>query len=115
VAHGARETLALGEEAVAWMDRLGARLLGGGDDSIAEQVALGGWRRTDAHRFVGLAYVRRSRVRLAVDRNAGNAHLAAGANDAQRDLAAVCDENLRKHQRRRRPVTIASERDVAML
>ncbi len=40
VAHGAREPLALGEESVAGMNRLGADALRGLDDAVALEVAL---------------------------------------------------------------------------
>src|SRR5262245_51990822 len=51
-------------------------------------------------RFIRLTDVWRACVRVAVDRDGLDAHLAARANDAQRDLAAVGDENLVKHRGR---------------
>ena len=59
----------------------------------------------DAHGLVGEAHVERARVGLGVDGDGLDAELAAGAQDAQRDLAAVGDEDLLEHRRRPAPLT----------
>ena len=84
----------LGEKAVARVDRVGAGDLGGGDDRRDVEVALRRAARADAHRLVGEAHVERARVGLGVHGDGADAELAARADDAQRDLAAVRDEDL---------------------
>ena len=96
IAHGASEPLALGEKAVPGVNGLGARAVRGFDDLVAAQVALARGRRSDVHRLVRLANVRRARVGVAVDGHGSDSHLTTRANDAQRDLAAVGNENLGK-------------------
>ncbi len=68
------------------------------DDPVASQIALRRRRCADVHRLVGLAHVRSARVGVAVHGDRRDAHLAAGADDAQRDLAAVGDQDLLEHQ-----------------
>ena len=58
-----RERLALGQEAVARVHRLGAGLLAGVDDLVDEQVGLGGGRRADVDGLVGHFDVQRVRDR----------------------------------------------------
>ena len=91
----AREVLALREEAVARMDRLGASAPRGVDEPVGAQVALARRRRAD------VAPLRRPRARAARAASASlntaterDAELLARAHDAQRDLAAVRDEDL---------------------
>ena len=79
------------------MDRLGARLLGRLDDLGDVQVALGRHRRADQEGLVGLAHVRGVAVDLRVDGDRADAHLLQRAGDADRDLAAVCDQDLLEH------------------
>ena len=88
----------LGQEAVAGVDRVGAGDLGGADDRRDVQVAVGAPRRADADVLVGEAHVQRVLVGLGVDGHGLDAELAAGADDAQRDLAAVGDQDLLEHQ-----------------
>ena len=89
----------LGEEAVARMDRLGAGDLAGGDDVGDGEVALRGRGRADADALVGHADVHRVGVGGRMDRDGLDAHLLAGAVDAERDLAAVGDQDLLEHGR----------------
>ena len=87
----------LGQEAVARMDRVGAGDLGRGQDRHRVQVAVGGLGRADADALVGEADMHGRGVGRGVDRDRGDAHLAAGAQDAQRDLAAIGDQDLVEH------------------
>jgi hypothetical protein len=64
VAHGAREPLALGEEAVAGMDRLALRRACGRDDRVASAGTTRATARADVHGLVRLPNVRRARVRV---------------------------------------------------
>ena len=97
---GLGELGVLGEEAVAGMDRLGARLLRRLDDLGDVQVALRRHRRADQEGLVGLAHVRGVAVDLRVDGDRADAHLLQRAGDADRDLAAVCDQDLLEHRAR---------------
>ena len=78
----------LGEEAVAGMDRVGAGLLRRADVLRGEEVAL------DLDRFVCGAGVQRAAVVRRGNRDGGDSELAAGAEDAHGDLAAVCHQEL---------------------
>ena len=62
------------------------------------QVAVGAARRTDADVLVGEPDVQRVLVRLGIDGDRLDAQLAAGMDDAQRDLAAVGDQDLLEHR-----------------
>ncbi len=71
-----REGLALGQEAVARMHRLGAGLFASGDDLVDEQVAFGRGGRADVHRLVGHLDMQRVAVGVGIDRDRRDAHLA---------------------------------------
>ena len=96
--HGAGKPLSLRKESVPGMDRLRAGFQRGVDDRLAAQVALGRWRRSDVKRLIRCPHVRRSRVCIAIHSDGGDAELVTGANHAERDLAAIGDENFGKHQ-----------------
>ncbi len=89
-----REIGILGEEAVARMDGVGARLERSADDARDVQVAAADRRRPDLHGLVREL----DHGRLGVcGREHGyglDAELSAGARDTERDLAAVRDQDL---------------------
>ena len=87
----------LGEKAVARVDRVGAGDLGGGDQARNVEIRLARRRRADADVVVGEANVERLAIGLGVHGDRLHAELAAGADDAQRDLAAVGDEDFLEH------------------
>ncbi len=64
-----RKGRALGEEAVAWMHRLGAARSAGGDDVLDDEIALRGRRRADRHRLIGHLDMQRVAVGLGIDRD----------------------------------------------
>ena len=76
------------------MNGLRASPSGRVQDPFAKQVTLRSGRRTDVDRLVGCAHMRRCGIGVAVDRHAGDAELATGANDAKGDFASVGDEEL---------------------
>ena len=94
VAHRGGEVFVLGEEAVARVDAVGARFLRGVDDRVDAQVAFARRARADRVRLVRVAHVQRRPIAFGVDGDRRHAQLAAGADDAHRDLAAVGDQNL---------------------
>ena len=97
----------LREEPVSRMDRIHAVVLGERDDRLDVEVAAERLARlADEIRFVGLEAVEREAVFVGVDRDGADAELVGGAEDADRDLAAVGDEQFGDgtHGGWRRPV-----------
>src|SRR5205085_4158701 len=84
--HGGGEVRALGEEAVAGVDRVRLRLAG------RPQVLRGLEVARDLDGLVGRSGVQRTEVVRRDDGDGRDPELPAGAEDAQRDLATVRDE-----------------------
>src|SRR5262249_45945050 len=83
----------LGQEAVAGVDRVGAAAERRGDQRRNFQVAVGGARRPNANGAVGEPRGEAVAVRLGHGNHGLQPEGAAGADDANRDLAAVRDEH----------------------
>ena len=83
-----REIGTFGQESVPGVDRVRARLLRGADLLLREEVA------EHLDRLVRRACVQRAGVVRRDDGDGGDPQLPAGAEDTERDLAAVCDEQL---------------------
>jgi hypothetical protein len=83
----------LGEEAVAGVDGVHVRDLGGGDDRGDVEVALLRSRAADADGLVREADVQRVAVGRRMHGDRLDAHLLARPDDAARDLAAVRDQD----------------------
>ena len=81
------------------MDGFGSRGLCCGDDLVDAQVGLGGGGGPQVDRGVGGLDVGRMGVSVGVDGDGADAEAAAGADDAQGDLAAVGDEDCCEHFR----------------
>ena len=92
-----RKRLALGQEAVAGMHRLGAGLAAGLDDLVDQQIALGRGRRPDQDRLIGHFDMQRVAVGLGIDGDRLDPHPAGGLDDPAGDLAAICDQNSFEH------------------
>ena len=75
------------------MDRVGAGLFGGGEDGVDVEIAGARRRRADADRLVGGLDVRRLRVGIGIDGDGADAEPRAGPHDANRDLAAIGDQD----------------------
>ena len=75
------------------MDHVGAGLRGHRDHGVDVEVV----RHANGH--VGGAYVRRRAVQVGVERDRAQAQAASGAEDAQRDLAAVGDQDRSQGER----------------
>ena len=100
----------LRQEAVAGVDRVGARRLGRGDDRVLVEVRRGGCRARQAYGEVGLPRVRHPFVGVGVHRDGLDAEVAAGTEDAPGDLAPVGHQQSGDHsptsgRRRSRPRT----------
>ena len=89
-----REAGVLGEEAVAGVHRVGAGLLGDGDDLRDVEVGVGRRRAAQAVRLVGQPDEDGVAVGLGVHRDAADAGVLAGTDHADGDLAAVGDQDL---------------------
>ena len=96
--HHFGEAGVLGQEAVTGMDRLGAGDPRRGQDGRDVEIAVAGWWRTDADALIGQAHMHRLGVRGGVHRDRVDAEFAAGPLDAERDLAAIGDEDLLEHR-----------------
>ena len=87
----------LAEQAVAGMDGVDVGDFSRGDDGGDVEIAVGGARRADADGLVGKANVERVAIGFAVDGDGANAEFAAGVEDAQRNFAAIGNQNFTKH------------------
>ena len=94
---GPGEVGVLGEEPVARVHAVGPGLVDHLEDPLGVEVALGGGLAPEGVGLVGEAHVQRLPVELGVHRHRGDAHLLAGADDADGDLAPVGDEDLGEH------------------
>ena len=93
----AGEVGVLGEEPVAGVHAVGAALADRVEDRLGVEVALGRGLAAERVRLVGVAHVRGVAVELGVDGDGRDAELATRSHDADRDLAAVGDQDLREH------------------
>ena len=93
-----REAGLLGEEPIARMDRVATADERGRDHCWLVQVALPCFRRPDADRLVRQSHRQRLPIGLAVGDHGGHPQVAAGTQDAHRDLPAVGDQDLVEHQ-----------------
>ncbi|OIQ66527.1 hypothetical protein GALL_519010 [mine drainage metagenome] len=85
------------QESEAWVNGLGAGLAAGVDDLVGRQIALGGGRGTDEYGLVGHFDRHGIGVSLGIDHHGGDPQPAAGLDDADRDLAAVGDQDFGEH------------------
>ena len=99
----------LGEETVAGMHRIGAGDLHGGEQGRHVEIAVARRRRPDADALVGKAHMHRVGVGGGVHRHGGDAQLLAGAQYAQRDLAAVGDQDFVEHFQNRSPARAVTD------
>ncbi len=83
----------LAQETVAGVDRVGLGDLGGGNDRRNVEVAVLRRGRADADGVVGQPHVHRVGVGGRVHRDRLDAHLVRRAVDAQRDFAAVGNQD----------------------
>jgi hypothetical protein len=79
------------------MNGVGAGDFRGADDGWDAEIAFGASRRADADIFVGEPDVQRVLIGLGVHRDRLDSELAARVDDAQRNLAAVGDQDLLEH------------------
>ena len=87
----------LRQEAVARMHRVGAGDLAGGQQRRNVEIAVARGGRADAHALVGEPHMHGVLVGGRMHGDGRDAELLAGAQHAQRDLAAVGDQDLFEH------------------
>ena len=87
----------LAEKAVARMDGLGVGHFRRGDDARDIQVTLAGRSRADTHRLVGHADVFQIAVHRGMHGHRLDAERMAGAQHAERNFAAIGDDDLVEH------------------
>ena len=81
------------QQAVARMNRLRTALDRDGENGRNIEIAVRHAVAADTVALVRQLHVHGVLVRLGVDGNGGNAHLAAGADDANGNFAAVGNQN----------------------
>ena len=91
------EVRVLGQESVAGMDRIHVAHFSRAHDAIDLQITIGAGGRADADRFVGQLHMERIDVRLRVNRERADAEFLTGADDAERDFAAIGDQDFFEH------------------
>jgi len=79
------------------MNGVDVRNLGRADHGRNVEITQRQLRRPNANRLIGKTHVQRIPVRLTVDCDRADTEFLACANDAQRNLAAICYQNLLKH------------------
>ena len=88
----------LRQEAVAGMHGVGAGDLAGGENIGDVEIAVFRRRRADADALVGKTHVHGVGVGGGMHGDGRNAEFLAGAQDAQRDLAAIGDQDFIEHR-----------------
>src|SRR2546427_11697336 len=68
------------------------------DDRLDLQVTFSGSGGSCTVSFVRQPNVQRAGVSLGIDRDGRDVQIAAGADDAHRDLSAISNQNFSKHQ-----------------
>ena len=85
----------LAQEAITGVNRIGMGNFGCSDDRGDVEIAVGRRRRTDADSVIGQPHVHRIGIGGGVHRDRLDPHLMRSAVDAQRDFAAIGDQNAR--------------------
>ncbi len=97
--HDRREVRVFRQEPVARVDGVGVGDGGRGQNRRNVEIALARRGRADADAFIGETDMHGVLVRRRVHRHGLNPHLVTGAVDAERDLAAVGDQDFVEHGR----------------
>ena len=95
------EARVLGQEAVARMHGVGAGDLAGREQRRDVEIAVARGRRSDADALVGEPHMHGVGVGGRMHRDGRDAELLAGAQHAQRDLAAIGYEDFFEHRNMR--------------
>ena len=98
LAAGRGKPRVLRQKAVAGMDRFRPAASRHVENLVEVEIRLAGRRRTDVVGVVGLAHVQGAAVHVGEHGDRFDAHLAAGADDADGDFTAVGDKNSFEHK-----------------
>ncbi len=93
-----RELRVLGQEPVAWVNCLRAGFLRSVNDFGAVEIARVGRRRTYPKSLVGKRDMHRRAIGVRIDGGARNAKPPGCPDDPAGDLAAIGDQDFRKHR-----------------
>src|ERR1700690_1907398 len=85
-----REVRVLTEEAIARVNRVGARRQRRLYELILAKITLSGRRAPEAHRLVGTRYVQGMLVYIRIDRHRADTHPTQRALDTTGDGATIC-------------------------
>ncbi len=102
VGAGLGEARVLREKSVTRMDGVSAADLGDSENFAEVQVRFARGGGPDVVSLVGLANMQRGAIDIGEDGDGGNAHLAASADDPDRYLSTIGNENLLEHAGRLR-------------
>ena len=101
----------LRQKPIARVDGLCPSGLGGGQDALPAQVALGRRGRAQVDGFVAGLHMPSSGIGIGIHRHRGDAQLAGGGRHPASDLAAVGNQNLLEH---RHPLTCETVRSAGL-
>ena len=87
----------LREKPITRMDGIHVGDFGGADDPVNPEIALAAGGFANADGLIGDLNVHGTFIRLRIDGDGPNIQLFAGANDSNRNLSAVGNQNLLKH------------------
>ncbi len=96
---GRPELGVLGQETVARVHGLGARVQAGLDDLVLQQIALRRGRRADMHGLIGHLHMQRITIGVGVDGNGRDAHAARAFYDPAGNLTAIRNQDFLEHRR----------------
>src|SRR5215469_9021617 len=91
------ELRVLGEKAVPRMNGVRTTAFRRLDNLLDIQIGLGSGSRAQKVGFIRLAHVKSGAVRLGIDGDGRDAHLAASPDDPHGNLTPVSDKNFFKH------------------
>ena len=92
------EVRVLREKSVARMNGIDVADFRRAQDSIDLKITLAAGGSTDADRFIGQLHMQGVNICFRINRQRANAEFFARANHAQRDLAAIGDQNFFEHE-----------------
>ena len=91
------EARALGQKAIARMDRLGPGRLARVDDQLGLEIALRRRGRPDPYALVGHPHMRCARVGVGINRDGLDPHRLGGADHAAGNFPAIGDQDFLEH------------------
>ena len=75
------------------MNRLCARFSGNIKNQVSAQIRLRGWRRSQSIRLIRFEHMQSGAISVRINSDCSNSEFTAGTPDAERNLAAIRDQN----------------------